>query len=100
MAPPAIIAPSILSADFAKLGEECAKTMKQGADWLHVDIVGVSGLFGFVCLFVPGRCKSEVAVEAGLWVRSGPGEGKKGQRVVEYHRECFVLGAKEMMPCV
>ncbi|EHY61142.1 Ribulose-phosphate 3-epimerase [Exophiala dermatitidis] len=39
MAPPAIIAPSILSADFAKLGEECAKTMKQGADWLHVDIM-------------------------------------------------------------
>lgn len=39
MAPKAIIAPSILSADFAKLGAECAKTMDQGADWLHVDIM-------------------------------------------------------------
>lgn len=39
MAPNAIIAPSILSADFAKLGAECAKTMDQGADWLHVDIM-------------------------------------------------------------
>lgn len=39
MAPSAIIAPSILSADFAKLGAECAKTMDQGADWLHVDIM-------------------------------------------------------------
>ncbi|PKS07902.1 hypothetical protein jhhlp_006510 [Lomentospora prolificans] len=39
MAPPAIIAPSILSADFAKLGEDCSRTMEQGADWLHVDIM-------------------------------------------------------------
>ena len=39
MAPSAIIAPSILSADFAKLGEDCARTMDQGADWLHVDIM-------------------------------------------------------------
>ena len=39
MAPKAIIAPSILSADFAQLGAECKKTMQQGADWLHVDIM-------------------------------------------------------------
>ncbi|KAJ4290148.1 RIBULOSE-phosphate 3-epimerase [Collariella sp. IMI 366227] len=39
MAPPAIIAPSILSADFADLGAECSRTIKQGADWLHVDIM-------------------------------------------------------------
>ena len=42
MAPPkAIIAPSILSADFANLGEDCAKTIERGADWLHVDIMWV-----------------------------------------------------------
>jgi ribulose-phosphate 3-epimerase len=35
----AIIAPSILSCDFAALGEGCANTMKYGADWLHVDIM-------------------------------------------------------------
>ncbi|KAH8690662.1 ribulose-phosphate 3-epimerase [Talaromyces proteolyticus] len=39
MSPPAIIAPSILSADFAKLGAECADTIDRGADWLHVDIM-------------------------------------------------------------
>ncbi|KAH9902188.1 ribulose-phosphate 3-epimerase [Xylariomycetidae sp. FL2044] len=39
MAPKAIIAPSILSADFAQLGADCARTMDQGADWLHVDIM-------------------------------------------------------------
>jgi len=39
MSPAAIIAPSILSADFANLGEECSNTIKNGADWLHVDIM-------------------------------------------------------------
>lgn len=39
MCPPAVIAPSILSADFAQLGKECAAKMDQGADWLHVDIM-------------------------------------------------------------
>ncbi|KAM4059809.1 ribulose-phosphate 3 epimerase family protein [Hirsutella rhossiliensis] len=39
MAPKTIIAPSILSADFARLGDECVRTMDQGADWLHVDIM-------------------------------------------------------------
>ncbi|CAK7271042.1 RIBULOSE-phosphate 3-epimerase [Sporothrix epigloea] len=39
MPPQAIIAPSILSADFAQLGHDCAKTIDQGADWLHVDIM-------------------------------------------------------------
>ncbi|KAH6685286.1 ribulose-phosphate 3-epimerase [Plectosphaerella plurivora] len=39
MAPPAIIAPSILAADFADLGHECSRTIKNGADWLHVDIM-------------------------------------------------------------
>ncbi|PLB51031.1 ribulose-phosphate 3-epimerase [Aspergillus steynii IBT 23096] len=39
MTPPAIIAPSILSADFATLGSECSTKMEQGSDWLHVDIM-------------------------------------------------------------
>jgi ribulose-phosphate 3-epimerase len=39
MSPAAIIAPSILSADFANLGAECSNTIKNGADWLHVDIM-------------------------------------------------------------
>lgn len=38
-APPAIIAPSILSADFGDLAAECTKTIKNGADWLHIDIM-------------------------------------------------------------
>ena len=33
------IAPSILSADFARLGEEVADVARGGAPWLHVDIM-------------------------------------------------------------
>lgn len=33
------IAPSILSADFAELGAECAAVEAAGADWVHVDVM-------------------------------------------------------------
>ncbi len=34
-----LIAPSILSADFAKLGDEIKAVDKAGADWIHVDVM-------------------------------------------------------------
>lgn len=34
-----MIAPSILSADFAQLGAECQRMIDYEADWLHVDIM-------------------------------------------------------------
>ena len=34
-----IIAPSILSADFARLGREVTDVLKAGADWVHFDVM-------------------------------------------------------------
>ncbi|MCB9489078.1 MAG: ribulose-phosphate 3-epimerase [Deltaproteobacteria bacterium] len=34
-----IIAPSILSADFSRLGDEIRAVEKAGADWIHVDVM-------------------------------------------------------------
>jgi ribulose-phosphate 3-epimerase len=36
---PLIIAPSILAADFSKLGEEVRAADRAGADWIHVDVM-------------------------------------------------------------
>lgn len=34
-----LVAPSILSADFARLGDEIRAVEKAGADWIHVDVM-------------------------------------------------------------
>jgi ribulose-phosphate 3-epimerase len=39
MSHPILIAPSILSADFARLGEEVRAIDEAGADWIHVDVM-------------------------------------------------------------
>jgi len=36
---PVVIAPSILAADFARLGDEVRRVDEAGADWIHIDVM-------------------------------------------------------------
>jgi len=36
---PPVIAPSILSANFARLGDDVARVVQAGADWIHFDVM-------------------------------------------------------------
>ena len=88
------IAPSILSADFARLGEEVRDVIAAGADWIHFDVMDnhyVPNLTvgPLVCEAIRPHCN--VPIDVHLMVkpvdRIIPDFAKAGASIISFHPE-------------
>ncbi|MBL8423079.1 MAG: ribulose-phosphate 3-epimerase [Candidatus Accumulibacter phosphatis] len=89
-----VIAPSILSADFARLGEEVVNVIAAGADWIHFDVMDnhyVPNLTigPLVCAAI--RPLTDAPIDVHLMVRPVdrivPDFAKAGANIITFHPE-------------
>jgi ribulose-phosphate 3-epimerase len=88
------IAPSILSADFARLGEEVRNVVAAGADWIHFDVMDnhfVPNLTIGPMVLEAIRPHTDVPIDVHLMVepvdRIVPDFAKAGANVISFHPE-------------
>lgn len=92
-----LVAPSILSGDFAHLADECRRMVDAGADWIHVDIMDghfVPNLtLGPMVVAALRRALSTVFFDCHLMVEDvekwAEEFAKAGANSITVHIECF-----------